>query len=87
MIFYLSFLQHDELDESLNWGRKRWAEQSNSFRDRFELALLGLEAAAFAASIESSKATQQFLGWKKGKHWLSTTKRGFLSQRGLLLHQ
>lgn len=70
MIFYLSLLQQDELNEFLSWARKHWAEQSNPFRDRFEPALLGLEAAASGAPIESSETAQQFLGWKKGKHWL-----------------
>ncbi len=74
MIFYLSFVEVDELSEFIAWAKNYLSTQQAEFQNRFRPAVDGLIAASagntpdpFEADVDGGR---QFLGWSKSRHWL-----------------
>ena len=74
MIFVLSLLDDDEVDEFLSWAEAHLAQQTADFSRRFDPALKGLVLAAQGQSLDSDVArasgARRFLGWSKERHWM-----------------
>ncbi len=64
MIFYLSLLDSDAVDEHLAWADEHLRQQSEPFQVAFRPALANLHRAARGESAEAHR----FLGWATGKH-------------------
>lgn len=74
MLFFLSFVTADELDDFVAWARQTMASQPDSFRVRFRPAFDGFIAASQGrtppATDVGSDDGRQFLGWSTSRHWL-----------------
>jgi hypothetical protein len=73
MVFFLSLLPADGLQEFLAWADGHLEEQRSEFQDRFTPALDGLRLAATGTALEGEEiatGSRRFLGWTTGKHWL-----------------
>ena len=51
MVFYLSLMPSDQVQEFLAWAKDHLDQQQEDFRNRFQPALLGLERAAHGDSV------------------------------------
>jgi hypothetical protein len=74
MIFYLSFISKEQLNEFLSWAETHLRAQREPFQSRFRPAFIGLILAAQGISLDDpsaqSQGAQRFLGWSTQKHWL-----------------
>jgi hypothetical protein len=71
MIFYLSLLPDEVVEEFLTWASSYLGKQRPEFRDRFQPALEGLALAARGHSPErEAGASRRFLGWTTEAPWL-----------------
>jgi hypothetical protein len=74
MVFYLSFVETEELREFLDWMRTHLSIQQPEFQHRFQPAFDGLVAASEGRTPHHADANRndgrQFLGWSKSRHWL-----------------
>jgi hypothetical protein len=69
MVFYLSLLEKNDVDQFLVWAGEHLAQQSEEFQTRFQPAVEGLRRAAAGQSPEGENS-HCFLGWTKERHWL-----------------
>ena len=74
MVFYLSFVEADELNEFMAWARSHLSKQQPEYQNRFGPAFDGLIAASEGRTPHHVDANRndgrQFLGWSKSRHWL-----------------
>ena len=71
MVFFLSLITPNELNEFIQWAFEHLASQQVEFQAKFSGYLLSLKAAAGGQRIVySSSEPRQFLGWSNEKHWL-----------------
>jgi hypothetical protein len=74
MVFYLSFVETEELPEFVDWMRTHLSIQQPEFQNRFQPAFDGLVAASEGRTPHHVDANRndgrQFLGWSKSRHWL-----------------
>ncbi|QDV17353.1 hypothetical protein Pan153_19890 [Gimesia panareensis] len=69
MIFYLSFLPEEELQEFRVWADSWWEQQSDSIRGRFQPAMAGLKLALDGKPPGTDPEARLFLGWSNAGHW------------------
>lgn len=67
MVFFLTLLPEEVVDEFLAWAYDHLAKQTQELQDRFRPAL---DVLAQAAEGHTPGAARRFLGWTTGTHWL-----------------
>jgi hypothetical protein len=80
MILYLSIVHEAEIARFLDWAEDHFAHQRDDFRDRFQPALLGLNAVVNGRTfddngIEPGSGGRRLLGWTLDRHWLLRQRR------------
>lgn len=76
MVFFLSLLSADDVQDFLEWASDHLQKQREDYRDRFQPALDGLAIAAGSLLRANSVICEHdpdftcFLGWTTTKHWL-----------------
>lgn len=75
MVFYLSIADAEEVPRFLDRARAHLSEQSEDLRQRFEPAMLGLQAASSNRpfdrdGFDAATGGRRFLGWSVERHWL-----------------
>lgn len=74
MVFYLSFVESEQVREFVDWASSHLSTQQLEFQNRFRPALDGLVAASEGRTPHHVDANRnegrQFLGWSNSRHWL-----------------
>ncbi len=74
MVFYLSFIEGEEVREFIDWASSHLSIQQPEFQNRFRPAFDGLVAAAQGrtpAHVDVNRNEgRQFLAWSNSRHWL-----------------
>lgn len=74
MVFYLSFVEAEEVREFVEWARSHLTIQQPEFQNRFRPAFDGLVAASEGRTPHHTDANRTderlFLGWSNSRHWL-----------------
>ncbi len=68
MVFYLSFLDPDQLDQFMAWCREMQHGQDPQFVAKFTPAMNGLHA-AIAGRPKNPASEKIFVGWDDKRHW------------------
>jgi hypothetical protein len=69
MVFFLS-QRSDDPQNFVSWARSFLGDQPDSFVNRFEPAMRGLEAALTLTRCTQPPDPKAFVGWIDGRHWL-----------------
>jgi hypothetical protein len=69
MVFYLSLLPRERVEDFLKWSGAHVEKQREGYRLRMEPALKGLAEAAADRDAENNGG-RRFLGWAAGRHWV-----------------
>lgn len=74
MLFYLSFVSHEQQGSFIEWATAHLASQHHEFIRRLQPALTGLShihmGLTFSDDALKNQNLQPFLGWTKDRHWL-----------------
>lgn len=74
MLFFLSLMPQDAVEDFLQWSEAFLMRQSTEFRERFAPAQLGLRLVVAGERFDGEgryeSGARRFLGWSLGRHWL-----------------